>query len=135
MNMPATLFGLFGPFLVWPLELFFPYPHIVEEIFKFIVVYYFLKSKPDFKTGFKTVALAGILFAASETVFYSLKANLGGVQDILITRFIFTSLLHTITFAVIFIFGSSPSPKRKNVGLVLGLLTAILIHYLYNSYI
>lgn len=126
MDITAVLIGLFGPFLVWPLEKFLPYPHIIEELFKVAVVYFILKSKPTFKDGLKSAIFAGISFAATETALYSLNINAYGSISLLFTRFFTTSLLHCLTFAVIYLSG------RRNWGLLLGFAAAILIHYFYN---
>lgn len=129
MNLTATLIALFGPFIVWPFEFFIPYPFVVEELFKFILVKTIIKNTADFSDGFKTVFVCGLLFTISETVLYILKINAYGDIRLLLTRFISTGLLHTATFVIIFI-----ATKKKHYW-TFGLLTAMLLHYLYNLYI
>ena len=53
MNLTATLIALFGPFIVWPFELFIPHPYIVEELFKFVLVKTIIKNTTDFSDGLK----------------------------------------------------------------------------------
>jgi hypothetical protein len=123
MDPQTVLFSVFGPFLVWPLEYLFPYPFIVEEIFKAIVVWFGPKN-------IKAYIVAGILFALSETILYVFNINASGNTQLMLIRFVTTSLLHSGTFALIYL--SSRSNKKL---IFLGLTASILIHYLYNIYI
>lgn len=122
MDPFVILYSLFGPFLVWPIEYILPYPYIVEEFFKLLVV--------KFTNGnTKSYILAGVLFALTETVFYSFNINLFGNLSLFFVRFTATSLLHATTFLIIF------KLSKKENGLILGFLVSVLIHYLYNRYI
>lgn len=113
----TILYSLVGPFLVWPVEFLFPYPYIVEELFKVFVVWFGPKD-------YKVYLLGGFLFAFTETVFYTMNTGFS------LTRLFATSLLHSLTFLVIYWFAS------KNKGfIVVGLIFAMLIHFLYNLYI
>ncbi len=127
MDPLAILYSLVGPFLIWPLEYILPYPHIIEETFKLFVVKFT-------KGNIKTYILAGFVFALTETILYSININLLGRPTLFLARFISTSLLHSITFLIIFKFS-----KQKNailsVSMLTGFLISILIHYLYNRYI
>ena len=119
----TILYSVFGPFLVWPIEYFFPYPYIVEELFKSFVVWFGDKKA-------LTYVYAGLAFAATETVFYAVNINLSGSLSLMAVRFVTSGLLHSLTFLVIFFV------YRKNKNLIpLGFLFATLIHYLYNLYI
>ena len=122
-----ALYCIFAPFIVWPFELFFPYPFIVEELAKTLIVFFALKSKGSFPQFLKTFILAGVLFAFSETVLYLININLLGKISLLFVRFLSTSLLHSLTFVVIAAIGF----KNKKL-LWLGFFLAALIHYLYN---
>jgi hypothetical protein len=123
MDPYLVLLALFGPFLVWPVEHFLPYPYIIEELFKVFVVLQGGK-------GYKGYITAGVLFALTETVLYTINVNTTGTLGFMITRFISTSLLHTITFLIIYWFGS----KSKKL-IVVGFIFSALIHFLYNKYI
>ncbi len=129
MDLPITLYGLIGPFLVWPVELVVPYPFVVEEIYKYLVVVYLLKHQKTSLEGFKLVVTTGILFALSETALYIFKINMYGNSGLIFTRFILTSLLHSFTFVLIYLLSTKKKIK------FLGLFGAMLIHFLYNVYI
>lgn len=122
-----ALYSIFAPFLVWPFELFFPYPFIVEELAKTVIVFFSLKTKGTFSQFLKTFILAGVLFALSETVLYLININFLGKISLIFTRFLATSLLHSFTFSVIAAIGF-----RNKKLLWLGFLIAAAIHYLYN---
>jgi hypothetical protein len=124
MDPAVILYSLFGPFLVWPLEYFLPYPYIIEELFKSVLVLFFAKKSA------KSFIFAGIAFALTETVFYSFNINAYGSVGLLFTRFILTACLHSLTFLIIFWFA------KKSKGLIVfGFIVSALIHYLYNRYI
>ena len=106
--------SLFGPFLVWPLEYFLPYPYIIEEAFKAVVVVKGPKS-------LMLYVISGMGFAFSETVIYSLNTSVP------LERMFLTSILHSGTFAVIYFFNNKKA-------LWVGLLVAALIHYLFNLF-
>lgn len=122
-----ALYSIFAPFIVWPFELFFPFPFIVEELAKTIIVFFSLKAKGTFSQFLKTFILAGVLFALSETVLYLININFLGKISLIFTRFLATSLLHSFTFIVIAAIGF-----RNKKLLWLGFLIAASIHYLYN---
>lgn len=116
--------SLITPFILWPIELVFPYPFIVEEIAKLLIVF------PLAKNAKKHLLLygisIGILFAMSESVIYSMNAAYGSPNYIFL-RLLTTSILHATT-AVIILF----SAKRGRILLGIGLVIAMVIHYLYN---
>jgi len=74
MDPLVILYSLVGPFLLWPLEYFLPYPYIIEELFKVFVVKFT-------NSNAKSYILAGILFALTETILYSFNINLFGHSD------------------------------------------------------
>ena len=115
-------YALIGPFLLWPIEYIFPYPHFVEEFFKALLVLFTGKQKPF------TYVFAGIVFAFSETVLYSTNINLFGNIGLFFTRFLLTSALHASTLMIIYYFGKS---DKKFVWI--GFIIAASVHYLYNS--
>jgi hypothetical protein len=123
MDPQVILYSLFGPFLLWPVEYFFPYPYIVEELFKCLVVWFGSKSAKSF-------IFAGVVFAFTETVFYVLNVNARGSLVLMLVRFISTSLLHSTTFLIIYL-----SAKRNKKYIAVGFIVSALIHYLYNLYV
>lgn len=124
------LYALFAPIILWPVEILFPYPFIVEEIAKGALILFATGKDYDSKKAVKTFLIAGVVFALSETVLYVVNLGFTGSVSYLLIRFILTSLLHSLTFIIILL------PTLKNRKLLLpGLLIAILLHYLYNRFI
>jgi len=119
----AILYSVVGPFLVWPVEYFLPYPYIIEELFKCVVVWFGEKSALIY-------IYAGVAFALTETVLYIINANATGSFNYLAIRFVTTSVLHSVTFLIIYAFH-----KRSNKLIPVGFLISVFIHYLYNLYI
>ncbi len=124
MDLTIVLFALIGPFLVWPVEYFLPYPFIVEELFKAILVFLFPQK------SYKPILLSGIPFAITETALYSFNIINYGSIGLFFTRLFLTSTLHSVTFLTIYLFN-----KKDKRLIVIGLTISILIHYLYNRYI
>lgn len=123
------LFALIAPFILWPIELIFPFPHIVEEVTKGIFVW-FLLALPHKKTQIVLGILIGSIFALSESCLYIFNILLVGTLQTFFIRLAFTALLHSGTLMIMLI------ATRINKKLApLGLLLAILIHYLYNMLI
>ena len=88
------LYSLFGPFLLWPVEYFLPYPYIIEELFKCAVIWFGGKNV-------KTYLYAGFAFAFSETVLYSININAFGRVSLIFVRLLVLGILHTTTFLII----------------------------------
>lgn len=124
MEPAVFLYSLFGPFLVWAFEYFLPYPFVIEELFKFFVVLIGGGRKV------KTFVFAGIIFALTETVLYTINVYTTASLGYMLTRFISSSILHATTFVTIFLFVR----KDRRIGAI-GLILSMLLHYLYNMYI
>lgn len=120
------LLAAIAPFFLWPVELIFPYPHLVEELIKTLLVVPLLDQRRK-SAPIKTLFLLGFLFAFSESVLYLF--NIGSL-DVFFQRLLITVPLHIITFLLIFL----PTLKNKKL-LPLGTILAILVHYLCNFYI
>jgi RsiW-degrading membrane proteinase PrsW (M82 family) len=127
MNPIVILPALFGPFLLWPIEYLLPYPYVVEELFKTVVVLVSINQKTSPAKFFGTFALAGIGFALTETVFYAIDVGTLGAPALFITRLGVTGILHSVTFLVIAFFG-----RIGKKFLPVGFLLAMAIHYFYN---
>jgi RsiW-degrading membrane proteinase PrsW (M82 family) len=123
IDAPVILCSLFGPFLVWPIEYFLPYPYIVEELFKAAVVWFGPKKALPY-------AVAGVAFAFTETVLYTLNINLTGSFVFMLARFVSSALIHTLTFLIIFL-----STKIDRRFIAVGFIVAVALHYVYNLYI
>ncbi|OGM17961.1 hypothetical protein A2V61_00290 [Candidatus Woesebacteria bacterium RBG_19FT_COMBO_47_8] len=129
MSLLAPLFSLFLPFLVWPVEYFFPYPFIVEEIAKGVLIYFVATSREKIDK-IKMVAAIGVLFAFSETVLYLFNIYLVGNISTLLQRLMLTTSLHVITSLIIYL----PAIRNKKY-IVLGVVLAGVLHYFFNFYI
>lgn len=126
MAIYAPLLSVVGPLLLWPIELILPYPFIVEEIFKAVIVYLILEVSSK-KSQEKLVIASAILFSLSESVLYIFNISLVGNINDFILRFIITTIMHTSTFLVIYLLG-----RINTKYLALGVLTGATIHYFYN---
>lgn len=122
----VPLIAAFSPFLVWPIELVLPYPYIVEEVLKAILILFLLDIKSK-SSQVKTVFAAGVLFALSETVLYIFNLSLKGDIYTLLTRLLLTIPLHVGTFLIILL----PTFKKKWL-VVFGLWVAVMVHYFFN---
>ena len=129
--MIYPLFAVIAPFLIWPIELVFPYPYIVEEIVKLAIIYFVVKDNNLSKTNkLQLTILNGILFAFSEDVLYLFNIALVGSLGTFFTRILLTIPLHVLTSVLIL------SPALKNRKLIfLGFIPAVILHYLFNLWI
>lgn len=126
MSFLTPLVAAILPFIIWPIELLLPYPYIIEEITKGILVF-FVINLPDKSTQIKLILGSAVLFTLSETVLYSLNIALVGDLSTLLTRFILTNILHSLTMLIIL------SAAFKNKWFMpAGVAAAMLIHYFYN---
>jgi hypothetical protein len=124
------LYALFAPIILWPVEILFPYPFIVEEIAKGALILFAVRGDYDKKKAIKIFFVAGVVFALSETVLYVINLSYVGSVSYLLIRFVLTSLLHSLTFLIILL----PTLKNKKF-IVLGLVVSIILHYFFNRYI
>lgn len=116
------------PVVLAPIEVFFPYPYLIEEIAKFLVIYW-MTSRYNIKHGWwMCVAGMGFAFALSEAVLYVNRILMSGGPILLLKRLMLTAWLHGMTSLVIY-FGIR---FGKNMWIAT-LLLAIVIHYIYNS--
>ena len=60
--MLLPLFAAFAPFILWLVEVFLPYPHIVEELAKAIFIYPTVKYKSTSQRIVSGVIFGCILF-------------------------------------------------------------------------
>ena len=124
--MLIPLFASMAPFLIWPIELIFPYPYIVEELVKGLFVLFILKS-PSNAVKIRLAILVGLFFSFSESVLYMSNILLVGTLWTFVERLLLTFPLHIITTLLILLSGM----KKKEL-LPLGVITAMLMHYLFN---
>ena len=127
MGYISPLFSAILPFLVWPVELVFPWPYLVEEIAKFLLVVFLISTVNNKSQRLQLAVACGVLFSISELVFYLINISLvGGIGTIFI-RFALTAPMHTLTFVLL-----TTGLNYGKYWLGLALVTSIGIHYLFN---
>ncbi len=129
MSFWVPLMAAIAPFIIWPIEIFFPYPHIVEELAKALLIFFLLKST-DNRQKIVGGILVGFLFAFSENVLYMLNIFSVGNPQVLILRFVLTMPMHIATSGVIL--AVALIDKRL---IFLGIILAGFIHYFFNIYV
>lgn len=125
MGLLVPLFAAITPFILWPIEIILPYPYIVEEISKAILIFFLLKL-PNREKILGTIMI-GFLFSFSETVLYLFNVFSVGSLQTLLLRFIFTTPMHILTSLIIL----SSALINKNL-IILGVIIAALVHYIFN---
>jgi RsiW-degrading membrane proteinase PrsW (M82 family) len=123
------LIAAIAPFFLWPIEIFLPYPFIIEEIAKAIIIIPLRDLNRTAK--FKLAVVVGFLFAISESTLYIFNIAKMGNTVTFIQRLFLTTPLHITTVAVILFFAS----KRGKVYFILGVLLASVIHLLFNYFV
>lgn len=118
MNLLAPLLALVAPFLLWPVELYLPYPYILEELVKAGLVWLVVRDKHHRSQLLMAIAV-GAAFAFSESILYVFNFNPW--------RVVLAPLLHISTTLIIYL-----AYKVNHKLLFLGVFLAGLIHFLYN---
>jgi len=129
MYFLVPLMAAITPFIIWPIEVFFPYPHIVEELTKALLIFFLLKPTDNRQKIYGAI-LVGFLFAFSENVLYMLNIFSAGNPQVLILRFVLTMPMHIVTSGVILT--TALIDKRL---IFLGIILAGFIHYFFNIYV
>lgn len=130
MILLLPLYSAVLPFLLWPLEYFFPYPHLVEEVAKGLLLWFLVGSELTNKKKILMAAIVGGTFGVSESMFYIFNASMSGGVRMLMMRFLIVTPMHMLTSVVIVL----PALRSKRL-IGLGLFGAILIHSVFNLYI
>jgi len=126
MWINLALGGFISPFVSWPIEKLLPYPYLIEEIVKALLLFFFANYK-SLKNKLESALVVGISFAISESVFYSFNIYSTNNFQVMGLRLFLTTLLHFATSLLIIL------PVKKNKAWILaGLSLAILLHFLYN---
>lgn len=121
--MTAVLFAAIAPFVLWPIETVFPYPHVIEELVKAALVFFVIKT-------WHQAAAAGLTFAFSESILYFPNFFLVGSLETFFTRLAITVPLHVATLLLIFFFKAN-----KKAYLIPAVALAMILHYFFNSVI
>lgn len=124
--MIVLLFAAIAPFPTWLIEVFLPYPFVIEEIVKAALVFFILNTAGRV-AQVRLAILASLIFTFTESVMYITNILLVGTPWTFIERLIFTAALHTITILIILLSG-----MKKKEFIPLGVIAAIAIHYFFN---
>jgi len=127
LGLLTPLFAIAAPFLVWPIEYYLPYPFVVEEIVKGLLVLLILKDHFSKSKSITLAVIAGALFAFSESVFYLINIFSTGNGNALFLRILLTTPLHIITTLIIMLFG-----LKKRSYIVFGVIVSGIVHYIFN---
>ncbi len=127
MEVFALALAVAAPFLLWPVEILFPYPHLFEEILKLILVLLILKSSGKVSKKIILGAKLGIVFAFSESILYLLNIFQIGQPGLFLLRLALTIPLHIGTMMLMIL----PGLKKKEF-IFIGFLLAVILHYGYN---
>ena len=110
--------ALVSPFFILLIENFLPYPYVIEELFKFFLA--------KWASSTKVAVILGLLFSISEAIFYSMNPNAP------LYRILFVAPMHITTILIMQYFLNVIQLRHKKNLWPIGLLLAILIHYLFN---
>ena len=113
-------------FFFWLVELWLPYPWLVEEVFKFVLVVQ-IRQKVAARERLAAVLLSGLALGVSEAFFYLLNYVQAGSLVMFVWRLALTVPLHLVTFLILF-WGSGGGRYRQAAALVV----AGLIHFGFN---
>jgi hypothetical protein len=127
-KISLLIYSIVAPFLLVLLENWLPYPLITEEILKFFIIFYWLKTSQTSRRDWIYAGLAGLAFAISESILYTNNIILSGKFLIFPERLILTTILHSSTLILMF-FGI----KQGKIFGLLSLLSAILLHWGFNT--
>ncbi len=129
MDVYLTLVAaLIAPIMLIPIEYFLPYPHVVEEFVKLLIVLIYVRGIVKRHSSIIIIALLGGLFALSENVLYTLNFLQTGSLNVFLLRIGATTVLHIFTMICMYVSG-----KKWMYGYFFGFALAVLIHYFYNS--
>lgn len=126
----------------YTLQVFFNAP-LVEELIKFSVVALFVFRSRELEEPIDTMIymiISALGFAATENILFLYRLSegvLGELAKVSFLRFVTATFLHAISSAVVGLFiGLSFFRKRERKKLIfLGLISATLLHGLYNFFI
>lgn len=130
-NALPILMSAIAPLLLISIENVLPYPYLIEELAKLLIVMVILHQEKQFNRKFFYIALlAGVLFALSESVFYLINIFALGDVSLFPKRLLATGVLHAGTIMLMYYGG-----RRNRAGLFLALLLSMVIHFGYNAWV
>ncbi|MFS8158856.1 MAG: PrsW family glutamic-type intramembrane protease [Candidatus Roizmanbacteria bacterium] len=126
MSFLMPYFAAIIPFILWPLELIFPYPAVLEEAAKAASLFFLYRKVPIYRP-LPVGLVFGILFAITESTLYLFNIYMVGDIHTYIIRLLLTIPLHTLTSIII-----SHTIFKKPWLKIVGILIAIVGHYIFN---
>lgn len=123
----VCLTALVLPLILIPVETIAPYPYVIEEIAKAILILQILKLSKR-QNQLTLSLIMAFLFALSENIFYSTNFITNGILYSFWQRFLLTTILHILTGLIILLFS-----QKKAKLIAPATMLAILIHYFYNQ--
>ena len=120
------ILSILAPLVLIPVETILPYPYIVEEIVKFMIVVGFSKSN---KEHIFAPILGGFLFSLTETFLYIPNIMAIGQPHIIFERIFITGGMHVATILLMYL-----GLRKKTVIGIAALILSIMIHYFFNKY-
>lgn len=123
----VCLTSLILPLILIAVERIAPYPHIIEEIVKAILIFKILKSSKR-QNQLTLTLIVAFLFALSENIFYSTNFIADSIFYNFWQRFLLTTSLHLLTAVIILL----PSQRKLKL-IVPATILAMVIHYSYNQ--
>ncbi|OGV96960.1 hypothetical protein A2W24_02435 [Microgenomates group bacterium RBG_16_45_19] len=121
----VPLLALSLPLLLWPVELWLPYPALIEETTKLGIVWLVVRTNTRGAQA-KMILLCGGLLAASEAFLYLINAAQYGNLAVFWWRLVLTGSMHLISLFVLW-WG-----VRERLGWA-GWATAVLWHWSFNQ--
>lgn len=112
---------LFAPFPLWLIETVLPYPYLIEEIFKLIII---KKISADNKYWYSI--LLGIVFSLSESILYLINFFQLGNFNLFPLRILMTTTMHTFLFLLLYTF------RSNKLTLIISFIIAVVIHFFFN---
>ena len=122
----AVLLSAFSIFPLWLIEQILPYPWLIEELFKLLLVsYVVLRVRGD--RVLRLILLCGLIFGLSETILYLFNVFRDSNEWAIVMRLVLTVPMHTLTFYVLYL-----GVSRGKVMAMICFGLALAIHWLFN---
>lgn len=130
MLLEFFLIGAILPWFLFFFEKILPYPYLIEEFGKLLVVLRLIKMRKKTESEQLTLIFLFVFgFTLTESIFYLNQIFLGKISLFFI-RFFLTGGLHLFTTLIMYYF--SGGKKLSLFSLFGGFLIAVLIHFYYN---
>ena len=120
------VFAAIAPFILFPIETILPYPALIEEAVKGLMVYVALKLPTNIQRS--ALLVSAVFFTLSESVLYLFNIVAVGNIFTFLLRLVLTGSLHTLTVAIMFAFA-----RKNQKWIVVGWLIASILHSLFNK--